>query len=393
MTKKDKPMAEAPKHARLSPSAAHRWLACPGSVKASGTAPDVPTVYAAEGTMLHHFTEPYVRFGTMPNLDSKHTFDGFDFTFNDEHRDCIMWCGERIRQLLREVDDVDREEYHEIRLNLAEIEPGMFGTSDYILYSPKLKTLYVNDYKFGAGVKVYAEGNEQLICYAIGAYDWISLFHEIRRVVFGVLQPRLEHYDVAELLVEDLEDWRRRLRAGAQLTHKSDAPLAAGDHCKFCPAKASCPALESKALAVAQEIFTDVEIKVEDLDGARIARILAQRGMVEGFFEAIAVEARRRLESGAGVPGFKLVQGRKSRDWSSDEAVKTWAKENKITPYDMKLLSPAQLEKVCKTAKVPFPQVLVVETYGNSSLVSASDPRPELLPAFDVVPVPLEDLF
>jgi len=397
--RKDKSMVEAPKHARLSPSAAHRWLACPGSVRASGSAPDVPSIYAAEGTMLHTLTEIQLKTGAAPTIGSKHQIEGFDFEVTEEHVEAVQWCANHVHGLLEAIDDPDPQVHLEVRLNLAGIEEGMFGTSDIIIYSPKLRTLFVYDNKFGAGVKVDAEGNEQLICYAIGAYDWLSLVYDIRRITFGVLQPRLDHYDISELLVPDLEEWRERLKAGAKLTHRADAPLSAGDHCRFCPAKATCPALEARALAVVQEVFDDVnleEIKPSDLDGARIARIMAQMPMIEAFCSSITTEARRRLEVGLGVPGWKLVNGRKQRTFAVEDAVKKWGKENRLNVYTIpEIVSPAVLEKLCKGAKVAFPKELVTETFGAPSLVPVSDSRPELSPAFEAVElhVALDALF
>ena len=44
-------------HAMLSASGAHRWLACPPSVRLSEQFADQPTVYAEEGTFLHELCE------------------------------------------------------------------------------------------------------------------------------------------------------------------------------------------------------------------------------------------------------------------------------------------------------------------------------------------------
>ena len=47
-----------PKHATLSPSAAVRWINCPGSVGISAQLPPAPSsTYADEGTLAHLFAE------------------------------------------------------------------------------------------------------------------------------------------------------------------------------------------------------------------------------------------------------------------------------------------------------------------------------------------------
>ena len=40
-------------HARLSPSGAHRWMRCPGSVALEAPFPDNSNRYSAEGTLAH----------------------------------------------------------------------------------------------------------------------------------------------------------------------------------------------------------------------------------------------------------------------------------------------------------------------------------------------------
>ena len=46
-----------------------------------------------------------------------------------------------------------------------------FGTSDHICVSVAQRTMWIDDYKHGKGVKVYAERNKQATKYALGAID------------------------------------------------------------------------------------------------------------------------------------------------------------------------------------------------------------------------------
>ena len=95
--RKEIAIADAPAHAKRSPSSSHRWLECPGSINLCGDLPDIPNEYSAEGTMLHHFT--YLRIKAwwlsrgvvLPIVGSVHEFDGFTFTVTDEHIESIEW--------------------------------------------------------------------------------------------------------------------------------------------------------------------------------------------------------------------------------------------------------------------------------------------------------------
>jgi hypothetical protein len=44
-------------HSVFGPSGAHRWLNCPGSIKAEEGIPDTGSAYAIEGTNAHQLAE------------------------------------------------------------------------------------------------------------------------------------------------------------------------------------------------------------------------------------------------------------------------------------------------------------------------------------------------
>jgi len=94
------------------------------------------------------------------------------------------------------------------------------------------------------------------------------------------------------------------------------------------------------------------------------------------------------VEKGDDLPGWKMVQGRKSRGWGSVEEAEKYFK-NRVskfqhTCFSMKLLSPAQMEKALKgegvkiRGKVDFDKV-VVHGFSAPTVVPESDKREALV--------------
>jgi hypothetical protein len=390
-------LEQGPAHARLSPSSAHRWMECPGSAQAAVSVPDVPTIYAAEGTMLHEAAAASLRREPWYGVGSVLSFDGFEFVYTEDHAALVDWCVQRVAGLVRDLhaQSGEKPELHvEIRMALDFIEPGCFGTSDVVICDYANRTLHVLDHKFGGGVKVFAAENPQLIAYGLGALDRYSLFDEFDRLVFGVLQPRLNHYDVEEITVAQANDWRSRFRAAAEATHAINAPLKAGDHCKFCPVKATCPELHTKALAAAQSVYAAEPTPPDALPEARIGEVLRMAPMIRAYLEAVEAEARRRLAVGLPVSGWKVVQGRGSRSWADFEKLRAWVAEQELfgalseadAYEEPSLRSVAQMEKVCKKLGVSIPETLIHKTYSAPSVVPESDPRPSVAAPLDAIP-------
>ncbi len=369
-------------HARLSASAASRWMNCPGSVKLSEGQPNPPTIHSATGTCAHDVAAVCLTSGRTPAelLGKIHATDGFDITVDQEMVDAVNLY---ISEIETEAQP-DDECWVEMPLldALAKIDSDFGGTADYVRYRASTKHLRVMDFKYGAGTYVEADDNKQLKIYALGAM--LQVAKPISEVEVVIVQPRFEgarpvrswSFKASEIL-----DFVADLQEAAEKTRQPDAPLAAGDWCGFCPAKRICPEITRKRNAILAAEFGEV------VNHTELATLLAAIPQVKAQIKAIEELAYREAVAGREIPGFKLVDKRATRKWKDGEkgALIEWAQANAINPYEQpELKSPAALEKeLAKDAprgkKKEIGKVLepfVEKVSSGYALVPASDDRP-----------------
>jgi hypothetical protein len=380
------------KHSQLGASNTYRWWECPGSVALCEQVPDKePSEYAKKGTMAHELICE---------------------RFKDQEKDIEIpdqLDSEDVEAINFFLDFVDEERakgkylfYNEIKFSLDRIMSGLWGTCDVVLASTDLKKLVVIDYKHGAGVPVEVEGNKQLLYYALGAIQEIDAKHAIgsldvlgwggvfKEVEIVIVQPRCRHKDGKArrwtVPSDELEKFAEELKNHAELALKPNSLLYPGEHCRFCPASAVCPAMADKALMIAQTDFQAISAEKavvlpqpEILTKAELAKILAFAPVLEGWLKDVEGHALALLERGEEVPGFKLVKKRAFRAWrSEEEAANTLAlylTEDQL--WERKILSPAKVDKLLKKDKKIVADLVVTPDNGNT-IAADYDPREQV---------------
>ncbi len=354
-------------HSRIvGGSSAKRVIACPGSVALVDTMPPQPSSsYADEGTLLHDIIAQVLETDASPAQFLGRMYQGVEFTEDLLER--------KIIPALKALDEIDPDKTMEFAVessvSFGDFLPGVFGSAD--LLGRIGNRVIVLDWKFGDGVTVEVENNAQHLFYTAAAMrtpglEW--LFKGVTEVELVIVQPP---YVRRWMTTPDrVAQFETELLRAVKLSRQPDAPMAHGDHCRWCPAKPICPILTGA-------VDRAVQAKLEAMPTDQIAYYLEQVPMIEQFISDLKGLAQNLIESGQPVPGWKLVNKRATRQWTNPEEASLFLLASDIEPYEQKLISPAAAEKLLKKVKIPFADGLVVAVSSGSTLAPASDPRPD----------------
>lgn len=358
-------------HAVLGASSAHRWMACPGSVALTKDMPDSQSAYANEGTLAHELAE----------LCLKHNMDAVDLPQDNDWEKYPQEMREHIQDYLdyvrARVAQTGGRLLIEQRVDYSEWVPEGFGTSDaVIIASDRIVTI---DLKYGQGVKVYAEANPQARLYALGACSefWFDI-EGVQTVESVIFQPRLDHVDEFEESIQDLMDFAELARAAALLALSENAPLFPGEkQCRFCRAKAVCPARAEKNLQLALDEFDEPTPAPTALTLDEIGDLLPKLDDIAQWVKDVKDYALAQAAAGAKIKGHKLVAGRSVRSWRSDAAEQLERHEKAEELFEKKLVGIGKAEKVLGKTSPIFAD-LTEKPEGKPVLALSSDKRPEI---------------
>lgn len=363
-------------HAKTRPpSSAARWLSCHGSVRVAPLHPREESDQSQKGDLAHDLLENALLFGIPPRSENPDVDEGVHIALD--------YVAER-----RRIYGPGTMAYAERRLNIP--ETGEFGTTDVLIVNPSI--LEVVDFKDGY-VAVEVMRNPQLMLYLLGA---IAEFGPRPDYRITVVQPNCSHIDGTvrsyDVTHADIELFRAQVAAAV-----AGDTFTAGPHCKktYCEHRGACVTFLQWAQNNAADAWFPSE--VNGMSNEQLVAALDHAEVLQGLRSELRKEAMRRvLQQDARLPGYKVVKGRKDRQFKDEQArLNAEAALRKLGARDQDLFKPPEPESVAgyerfvkafardmgrntwRTVWDNTVGIHVTEFSGGLTLERATDARPE----------------
>ena len=357
-------------HARNSPSALHRTLNCPPSLVLGEQFQDEESQYAAEGSAGHALAE---------HLIKKHLKQRTKRPVSDYYSDDLMEAVEDyVAFVIEKIEDAKRECKSplfsvEQRVDISEYSPDCFGTADMVIVTDKVA--HVIDLKLGRGVEVSAEENPQLMAYGLGVLEMAEMLYDIETVRLTIFQPRINNFSTWDIDPDALKTWGEEiLKPRSAMALAGAGEFQAGSWCRFCKARNQCRARAEEFLRLAKMEFQQPALLSDD-EIAEIIKVSDE--LAKWAADVYAYAQDQAITHGKEWNGYKLVEGRSNRKYSSDDEVAEAAKAAGYTDiYKKTLIGVTEMERLM--GKKEFARVLgqyVYKPQGKITLVPDSDKR------------------
>ena len=357
-------------HARFSPSAADRRLHCTPSLVLEEQFEDEQSVYAAEGSAGHalaeHLIKRYLKQRTERPVSDYYTEELLEAV--DDYVEFVTGEIEQAR-----LDCRDPVFAVEQRIDASEYVEGCFGTADMVIITDKV--VHIIDLKLGKGVPVYAEENPQLMIYGLGVLSMAEMLYDPKVVRLTIYQPRIGNSSTWDVAPEDLKKWGNEvLRPRGAMALMGVGEYAAGSWCRFCKARNKCRARAEEFLSLAKMEFSQPSLLTDE----EISEVLKKADDLSKWAaEVYAYAQDEAIIHGKEWTGYKIVEGRSNRKYSSDEEVAAAAEAAGYKDiYKKSLIGIGEMERLM--GKEEFKKVLgrlIYKPQGKLTLVPISDPR------------------
>lgn len=331
------------KHLTIGGSTISRTINCPSWFKNVNRNSEKPASQAANlGNLLHDCMENHYQKGlSFEEQIGKVKFE--DLTLTEEHLPILNKMRYQVETILDKYNIA--ELICEPFVEYLKGEAG--GSIDLLGVSEDGKTVIILDYKTGR-VAVQASENAQLLFYTLCAKTDTktqAMFKNASKFIGVIVQPYVyDDPDEYEFDTKKLGYFRIEVDTAIQLTEQPNPPTVAGTHCAFCPKTAIC---------TTRREYAESAFLMPSKDRKSLSQSLQLAIDLKSWCEEVIETAHHVASEGIKIPGYKQVEGRKTRIWEDEkEAVKQLEADLKDKAYNKKLLSPTQAIKALKAKGV-----------------------------------------
>lgn len=337
---------------KFSPSAAERWMTCPGSVSliASLFGEEERSAVADEGVQAHIVADALL---TGKPID-------YGATSASMIQDAAMYA-----HFVKSAAGNARIE-SEYRLPLSSVCEGLTSTGvvDSFFFLPQEKCLPIIDFKYGQGVKIEASTNKAMRFYAIALLHELAYLGPVEKVRLVIFQPRIKdksgnpHISILELTVEELMTFKSEVQA-AVTAAKAESPefVTSEEGCRFCPAFSVCPKQHEGLTAVMDELVaSEARPLGADLTPEALSRLALRFSDARKLMAKLEEELESHLKQGTKLPHHKLVESQPKRSWEKDAALRMALElpkelSGELIKLEPKLVGITEAEKFLKKEK------------------------------------------
>lgn len=376
-------------HSKYAPSSMSRLLSCPASFRETqAVEKEKSSIYAIRGTYKHDlFTQVWPHYVSGDSVALQTVFDNSVAgakklnleSWDEGDQQDVLHCCDYVKTILvtcgpNAVITLEQR----VALDPWGI-PDVWGTADVIIADPDSKRLIVADHKFGKGVPVFAEENNQLLTYLAGAAGADDVFQSFE---VHVIQPPLDNYSSYGLNLKQLKEFVAKVKYGIELCNSPEATYnPTTGNCKFCSARNTCRERYKLAFREAKSVFKLAAKmpSVSNVEKAELARMLTNLEQVK---KSLFADLQATILNGESVPGWKVVAGRSIRKWKDEGGAMKFLMTNNLVDEDKlftnKFISPTQAEKLNRALKkLEGFKAHVFKPDGKPQLVVESDKRPD----------------
>ena len=372
------------KHSPLGASNAHQWMLCTPSIREGekyATEEEKPSEAAEEGTLAHALAEDHLKKALAGKKITTPATVRRNPLYRPAMEEHVAVYVDAVMGTMTALQNEDPSIFLEQKLDLSRWIPEGIGTADCVIIANGV--LHVYDLKYGRGVPVYAEENDQLKLYGLGAINEFECLYEIREAVLHIVQPRLDSITEWTVSREVLEKWGEFIvKPTAQKAFAGEGEFNPGeDQCRWCKARNRCRAYNQYILDSCQLRFTDLgeERLPNELSDKEIAAMLDMAGEIKAWCSKVVEYAQEQALNGVKFPGYKLVEGPSRRKITDEQKVIDILREQGYTTEQVcKLRGITDLEDLAgKKILGSLIGEYIVKPQGNPTLVPESDKRPE----------------